>query len=797
MADTPNEARVVVIGGGVVGASVLYHLGLAGWDDCVLFERNELTAGSTWHAAGNVPSFSTDFAVMEMQRQSMQLYRGLADAVDFPFTYNISGALRLAHDDRRLAEFARVRDMGLHNGMDLELLSVEDGAKLYPFLETHDLAGVLWDPMDGDIDPAGLTQALAKGARDGGQRIVRHCAVTGVRRDKGRWIIAHQQGETRCDIVVNAAGYYAGRVGDWFLPHGGRKVPMAVMAHQYMLTDEIPALQEWSTRNGGKLPLLRDPDTSYYLRQEKNGFNLGPYERACRAHWQGGDDPMPEDFSFQLFADDLDRLEPYIEDAMARVPLLGSSGIRRVINGPIPYAPDGLPLLGPMPGVEDAFEACAFTFGIAQGGGAGRILADWITKGKPDWDCWSLDPRRFTDHANADYARDKAIEVYGHEYAMHFPHHQWPAGRDRKLSPAHDDLRGAGARLGAFAGWERATYFADGPEDEAATQTWSRNGPWFERVAEEVRAASEGCGVLDLPGFSRFHLSGDDAEDWLADFVDSRLPGEGRVSLAYVLDDAGCALSEFSVFRDGNGFTLISGAMAEWHDRDLLKRTLPARGVTLENRTRDISTLIVCGARSREVLGGLTDADLSRPWLTHQTAQVCGHDARVLRVCYAGELGWEVHAPVTVIGDIYRALLDAGASPFGMYALDSMRLEKGYLAWKAEISDQYDARALGLDRFITTDLPMPAERRLVALIVDGPDMDAPPNAPVWRGDRIVGEVTSAGWGHRIERAIALAMLDADVSVGEELVVSVFGHRATGVVQDGTCLFDPENRRLRA
>ncbi|MBJ3764282.1 FAD-dependent oxidoreductase [Maribius pontilimi] len=803
MSDLPAEARVVVIGGGVVGTSILYHLGLAGWPDCLLLERNELTAGSTWHAAGNVPSFSTDFAVLEMQRRSMELYRGLAERVDAPLTYNVTGSIRLAHDDRRMAEFARVRELGLHSGLPLELLSVDETVKRYPFLETHDLAGSLWDPHDGDIDPAGLTQALAKGARDTGQRIARFCAATGVRREGRAWIVEHQQGRTRCDIVVNAAGYYAGRVGDWFVPFGGRPVPMAVMAHQYLLTDEIPELRAWSQAHGGKLPLLRDPDTSYYLRQEKHGFNLGPYERACRAHWQGGDDPLPEDFSFQLFADDLDRLEPYIADAMARVPLLGTVGIRRVINGPIPYAPDGLPLLGPMPGVENAFEACAFTFGIAQGGGAGQILADWIVKGKPGWDCWSLDPRRFTEFTDPDYARDKAMEVYGHEYAMHFPHHHWPAGRDRKLSPAHDALRAGGAQMGAFAGWERATWFAQPGDDTsaAATQTWSRQGPWFDRVADEVRAASEGCGVLDLPGFSRFHVSGDGAEAWLDALLASRLPGPGRVSLGYALDRDGCVLSEFSVLRDGDGFTLISGAAAKWHDRDLLRAVLPKNGsVTVSDRSRDISTLIVCGARSRDVLSALTDADLSLPWLSHQPARVAGHDARLLRVCFAGELGWEIHAPMDAIGDIYGALRDAGATPFGMYALESMRLEKGYLAWKSEISDQYGARELGLDRFLDpakATLPDPA-RRLVSLVVDGLDMDAPANAPVWLGDRIVGEVTSAGYGHRTGQAIVLAMVTRDATgPGTGLNVSVYGQTARGVVQPSPCLWDPANDRLRA
>ncbi len=396
----PTQARVVIIGGGVVGTSVLYHLALAGWTDCVLLEKNELTAGSTWHAAGNCPSFSNSWAIMNMQRYSLSLYRGLAEAVDYPMNYHVTGSVRLAHTPERMQEFERARGMGRSQGMAMEMMSLADMKDAWPFMETHDLAGGLWDPDDGDIDPAQLTQALAKGARKRGARIERFCGATGVRRDGDDWIVHTDKGDIRCEKVVNAAGYYAQRVGEWFRPFGGRTVPMVVMSHQYFLTGEIPQIAAWTAGTGRKVPLLRDVDSSYYLRQDKNGLNLGPYERNCRAHWVTPDDPMPEDFSFQLYPDDLERLEWYIEDAMARVPLLGTAGVGRVINGPIPYAPDGLPLLGPMPGVPNAYEACVFTFGITQGGGAGKVLAEWITQGQTEWDMWAVDPRRYTDHAD-------------------------------------------------------------------------------------------------------------------------------------------------------------------------------------------------------------------------------------------------------------------------------------------------------------------------------------------------------------------------------------------------------------
>jgi len=469
MADFPTTARVVIIGGGAVGCSALYHLALKGWTDCVLLEKNELTSGSTWHAAGNVPTFSASWSIMNMQRYSTELYRGLAEAVDYPMNYHVTGSVRLAHSKERMQEFQRAAGMGRYQGMDIEVVGPEELKARYPFLELHDLKGGLYDPYDGDIDPAQLTQALAKGARDLGAQIIRFCPVSGVRRDKGEWVIETPKGEIRCEYVVNAAGYRAQEVGAMF----GRFIPMVAMSHQYILFEEVPEVRAWSEAQGRKLPLLRDVDSSYYLRQEKFGFNLGPYERNCRAHWVTPEDPMPADFSFQLYPDDLDRLEWHLEDALARVPVLAKAGINKVINGPIPYLPDGNPNIGPMPGVPNAFEACVFTFGIAQGGGAGKVLAEWVVEGGTEWDMWSCDPRRFGPWADQNYATAKGMEVYGHEYAMHFPRHAWPAGRPKKVSAVHDKVASLGAQFGAYGGWERANWFAHPGDDtsEAATET--------------------------------------------------------------------------------------------------------------------------------------------------------------------------------------------------------------------------------------------------------------------------------------------------------------------------------------
>ncbi len=816
MSDFPTKARVVIIGGGVVGASSLYHLAKKGWTDCVLLEKNELTAGSTWHAAGNVPTFSTSWAIMNMQRYSTELYARLGEEVDYPMNYHQSGSIRLAHSKERMQEFERAMSMGRYQGIPMEMWTPEEAKERYPFLETHDLEGVLYDPTDGDIDPAQLTQALAKGARDMGQKIIRFCPATGVtQHDDGTWTVQTDKGDIACDYVVNAAGYYAQRVGEWFKTYGGRTVPAMVMSHQYLLTDEIPEVQAWSKENGGKkLPLLRDVDISYYLRQEKNGFNLGPYEPNCKGHWMTEDDPMPEDFSFQLWNDDLDRIEDIVTDAMERVPLMATSGVGRVINGPIPYAPDGLPLIGPMPGVKNAFEAHTFTFGIAQGGGAGKVLAEWIVDGATEWDMWAVDPRRYTDYTDQDYCNQKGLEVYGNEYAMHFPQHEWPAARDKKLSPVHAKVKELGGVMGAYNGWERANWFAQPGDDTSleATHTWGRSGPWEQRVKEECEAVRDHCGVLDLPGFSRFMVKGEGAAEALRGLVTGGLPKTGRMNLVYISDDRGRILTEMSCIRMGEDeFVMITAATAQWHDRDILLNAMP-EGVSVEDVTTTRDTLIVTGPKSREILSGMTDADLSTGWLTHQSATVAGQPAYLIRVSFAGELGWEVHALNEHMPAIYGAIIDAGAKPFGMYALNSLRVEKGYRAWKGDLSTDYSLLEGGLERFVKLDKPQDfpgkaaiqnekqqgVKKQFVTMLVEAGDCDAPYMSCLWHEGQIVGETTSGAWGYRINASVALGMVRPDLAApGTELEVEIYGRKCRAVVQQDQPLWDPENARLRA
>ena len=815
MSGLPKYSRIIIIGGGVVGVSCLYHLAKSGLSNLLLIEKNELTAGSTWHAAGNVPTFSSSWAIMNMQRYSTELYRGLSKEVNYPMNYHVTGSVRLAHSEERMMEFQRAKGMGIYQGMDIDVIGLSELKSKYPFIETHDLKGALFDPNDGDIDPAQLTQALAKGARDLGADIIRFCSATGISKNKKNWIVNTNKGSIECEIVINAAGYYAKRVSDWFIPFGGRSIPMSVMSHQYLLTEEIPELQERSEKLNSKLPLLRDVDSSYYLRQEKNGLNLGPYEKNCKVHWHESNDPLPDDFSFQLYPDDLERLEWYIEDAMKRVPILGKAGISKVINGPIPYTPDGNPLIGPSPGLTNVYEACVFTFGIAQGGGAGKVLSEWVSEGYTEWDMWSCDPRRFTDYTDKDYCAAKAAEVYGHEYAMHFPFHSWPAGRDKKQSPNHQTIINNGGQMGAYNGWERANWFAKDGDDtsENSTQTWNREGPWFSRVREECLAVNRNVGVLDLPGFSRFKVEGPGASEFLLSKISGNLPAIDRMNLAYFPDERGRVLTEMSIMRhDLNKFTLITAGAAQWHDYEILKLGINKnQNVEVSDITNNWTCLIVTGPNSRSLINSISNADLTLPWLSLQNAKIENKQILLARVSYAGELGWEIHAKNEDMSLIYEKVLSEGATPFGMFALDSLRVEKGYRTWKGDLSTDYSLLESGLERFIKFDKKevFPGKQSLlsekqrgsvkkfVSMIIKDNVCDAPYMSTIWHDGKIIGEVTSGAYGHRVNASIALGMVKTDLAIsGQTVSVDIFGNDFPAIIQNSGPLWDPNNEVLK-
>ncbi len=804
-----ERARVVIIGGGIAGCSALYHLAAMGCTDALLLERDELTSGSTWHAAGNVPTYSTSWSVMKVQQYSAELYRNLVADPEFPISYHVTGSVRLAHTEERMAEFRHVTSMARANGMEYDVLGADELIERYPLVKTHDLVGALWDPLDGDIDPSQVTQALARAARAMGARIRRGERVIGLHQHaNGEWTVTTDAGEIECEIVVNAAGYRAGEVMRLI----GRHLPIVSMSHQYLLTDEIAELSARSE----PLPLLRDPDTSYYLRQERNSFILGPYEWQATPMWLDG---IPDQFANMLWSADLERLERQILDAGERVPVLAEAGIARVVNGPIPYAPDGNPYLGPERGLRNFFHCNTFSFGIAQGGGAGKALAEWVLNGRPEFDLWSIDRRRYKDFATTQYTIDKATEVYQNEYAISFPFEERPAGRPALTSPLYETLRSKGAAFGARGGWERATYFDPDGVVTDHTLSFSRRNAWRGVVAQEIHAARHSVAVLDLPGFAKFEISGAGAAAYLDQLLCSRLPAVGRVGLVYALLDNGKMLSEFTLTRFADDlFYAVGAASAEWHDLDVLERALPADGsVRISNVTADYGSLVIVGPHARDVLEKVTTSavdNVSFPWLSARVIDTAVGLVRTLRVNYVGELGWELHASNAQMIALYHAVWSAGERfgirDMGIYAVESLRFDKCYRSWKADIEIGCSPFEASLDRFV--DLSKPAfvgrdaliaeqlagpSRRLVPLTLDvAGDADAPFCASVFCADVRVGMVTSGGWSFTLDKSVALAYVHSEFAApGTSLSIEIFGTRCSATVQSEP-LFDPGNDRLR-
>ncbi len=810
-----EQARIVIIGGGIAGCATLYHLAEMGCTDVLLLERDELTSGSTWHAAGNVPTYSTSWSVMKVQAYSAQLYRELAADPDFPISYHVTGSVRLAHSRERMAEFMHVTSMANANGMGYDVLTPQQLVDRYPLIETHDLVGALWDPLDGDIDPSQVTQALARAARAKGARVRRFERVVGLAQHANHsWTVTSRTSDGAehvidCEIVVNAAGYRAGEVMELI----GRHLPIAQMSHQYLVTEEIPALAALPD----KLPLLRDPDTSYYLRQERNGFILGPYEWQATAMWRDG---IPEQFANMLWSDDIERLEKQILDAGERVPVLADAGIANIVNGPIPYAPDGYPYLGPERGLRNFWHCNTFSFGIAQGGGAGKALAEWILDGRPEFDLWSIDRRRYKDYATTEYTIDKAIEVYQNEYAIGFPFEERPAGRPSYTSPLYDTLSAKGGHFGARGGWERPTWFD--PEGTVTDEPLSlfRDNPWRPLVAAECAAVREQVGVLDLPGFTKVEVEGPGAAAYLDHLLCTKLPKVGRLTLAYALLPDGKVLSELTVTRLADDhFYLCGAASAEWHDLDVLEHALPADGsVRLRNVTHDRGSLIVMGPRSRDVLAAVTTSPLdnaSFPWLSVRDIDTAVGSVRALRVNYVGELGWELHATTEQLPALYAAIWAAGEAhgirDIGIYAVDSLRLDKCYRGWKGDLEIGFSPFDASLDRFVDLTKPdfvgkdaLVAEHasgspwRFVPLTLDAPgEADAPFCASVFQAGRRVGIVTSGGWSFTLGASIALAYVEPACAVaGTTLEIGVFGTRVAATV-GAEPLYDPTNARMRA
>lgn len=809
-----NRTDVLVIGGGIAGVSTLYHLTKMGWTDVMLTEKLELTSGSTWHAAGNLPHFSNSYNVMKLQQYSIDLYSRLQAETGLPVDHHQTGAVRLAHTQDRMDEFMRVAAMSELAGLRLEIIDNDRLKELYPFLDTTGLVGGLWDPDDGHIDPTSVTNAMAAGARQAGATIVRSNPVEKIeQQENGRWLVTTEKGVIDAGIIVNAAGFRANEVAAMV----GHQLPMTSMEHQFVVTDNVPELEQ----RENMLPMLRDPDVSYYLRQEGKGLILGPYEKGG-IPW--ATDGVPAAFGQELLQPELDRIEEIMCTAMEQVDIIGHAGIKTVVNGPITYTPDGHPLIGPVHGYDNYFVCTGFNFGIVQGGGAGHFMAQWIVNGHPELDLFELDPRRFGSYADHAYTVAKATEVYANEYQLGFPNEyaMRPAKRGNKASAIYADQQQANAVFGAYFGWERPSWFA--PSGQPAVEEHSfRRGNWFEPVASECLHVKNHVGVLDLSPFTKFEISGAGAHQWLEQITPNRIPQHtGGITLAHPLTQEGGIAWELSVTRLANGdYYIMAPAAAELLIEDWLNARLPEEdaSVSLKNITADYGTLVLAGPKARQVLSQLTDTDLSNaafPWFSGQEIDVAGVPVRALRMNFVGELGWELHHPMNQQKALYDALMVAGEahqiSNFGLRAMDSMRLEKAYPIWGPDLNTEYTLLESNLAYFCKFDKDsfegkaaleeqkvLGISKRMVLLEVDTTDVDAASGMePVYNEGQLVGHVSSGGYGFRSQKSLALAYINSELIKAEDtkLTVKILGVEYPAYLCN-KAVYDADNSRLKA
>jgi dimethylglycine dehydrogenase len=803
-----THARVVVIGGGMMGASLIYHLALEGCTDAVLVEKNELTSGSTWHAAGQCPSITGSYNLAKIHAYSNELYPRLEALTGQYVSWHASGGLRLANNRQELAWLEYILGYSKSIGFSMEIVGLEEIRRLNPFLTTDNVLAAAWTRDDGHGDPSGICNALAKGARDLGATVVRRNRVLAVsQRPSGEWEVTTEQGSIVAEMVVNAAGCYAREVAGMV----GADAPITNMQHHYVITHPIPAFLERSE----EIPVMRDSYTAGYFRQEQKSGLMGVYENAGLTEaWAPKGHPEWE-ASNELFADDLDRIAPWLERAIERMPIFGEVGIRRVINGAIPHTPDGAPLLGPAPGLKNYWMCCGTSFGIAQGGGCGKYLAQWMVHGDSDINMTEFDPRRFGKFADKDYVRDKVFQDYRLTFVTRLPGEEEPAGRPSKKSPLYEKLKAQGCVYTETFGWERPKWFS--PDGRIEEYAYHRNNV-FDVVRDEVAAVHQRVGILDLSGFAKYDINGAQAESFLNRVCANRIPRKvGGIALVHLLSPQGRILGEMTVSRLGEQrFYALSAAAAELRDRDWLTQSLrPDELVQIDNVTEDRGVLVLSGPRSRELLSQLTDAKLGNedfPWLSGREIRVAGHEVRALRVSYVGELGWELHPPIGALSDLYESLWERGRAlgiaNYGLYAVNSMRIEKGYKAWSTELTNELNMFEADMARFFSTKkddfvgkaatlAQAPRPFKIVYAEVEATDTDARGGEPVLAAGRCIGVTTSGSYGHRVGKSLAFACVDPPFAVpGSVFDILLQGERRRATVLPAPA-FDADNARMRA
>jgi dimethylglycine dehydrogenase len=802
-----SHVQVAVIGGGVVGVSVLYHLTKAGWRDVVLLERNELTSGSTWHAAGGMHTINGDPNVSKLQQYTINLYKEIEQISGQSCGVHITGGLMLAGTPERMDWLRLVHSRGRYLGMDTQFVDMDEAARLFPLMDKRYFVGALYDPIEGHVDPSGVTHAFAKAARLQGAEVYRFTLVTDVKsRPDGTWDVITDKGNIQAEHIVNAAGLWGREVGRM----SGIELPILAMEHQYLISEEIP---EVAGSNTEMLHII-DFEGEIYMRQEGKGMLLGTYERVG-VPWS--ERTTPWDFTMELLPPDLDRIAPSLEVGFRHYPPIERAGIKKIINGPFTFAPDGNPVIGPVRGSRNYWVACGVMAGFSQAGGVGLSLANWMAHGDPGADIWAMDIARFGDWTTPAYTNAKVRENYSRRFRIRFPNEELPAARPLRTTPVYDRLKASGAVFGVGFGLENALWFAPKgmePLEEVTFRRSNAHGP----VGDECRAVRERVGLLEISSYAKYEVTGPGAETWVSRVFANKVPREGRILLNPMLNPQGRLIGDFTVGRLGpDRFLVFGSGVAEQYHMRWFEAHLPDKGVAIRSLRTELLGFAIPGPLSRELLQRLTPEDVSKenfPFLAIRPMELGLIPATVGRISFTGELGYEIWVTADYQLALYDLLLEAGVDlgvrPYGGRALTSMRLEKGFGNWAREFRPIYGPFEAGLDRFVALDKDdfigrdaalreqeAGPQRRLVTLVIDDEGVDAIGDEPVFQDGRAVGWITSGGYGHRVGKSLALAYVPTFVAEDPHgIEVELLGARRPAAIVTAP-VYDSEGRKMRS
>ena len=808
-----SKAKVVVIGGGAVGVSMLYHLAKKGWSDVVLVERKELTSGSTWHAAGLLPLFNMSYSVGQLHKYAVNLYKTLEKETGKNVGFSVVSNIRLASTKDRMDEYHQYAGVAQTIGVNVKFLKPEQVKEIWPLCNIEGLIGAIQHPEDGYIQSADLTQALATGARNRGAEIYRNTTVVGIKETKSGWVVETDKGTIECEHVVSCSGNFARQTGEMV----GLDIPVIPVEHQYIVTEPHPEIVKRKKEGLPEMGVLRDSDGRWYMREEAGGLILGPYEDGAPCCYLNG---PSKDSEYELFQEDLDRLMPHIEGAYHRVPAFKEVGVKKVYNGAICYTPDGNPIVGPAWGLKNFWINEGHSFGITAAGGAGWQLAEWIIDGEPTIDMLGVEPRRYGDYATKSYLKEKNEEAYRNVFIIHYPDEERSAARPLRTAPCYERMKKLGAVFGQKFGWERANFFVtDGMEQK---DDWSfRRSKWFKAVEKECKNVKENVGLLDMTAFAKCRIKGPKAETFLDYLVANKLPKKiGRINLCHALNTKGGVHSEFTIMREAeDSFYLVSAGAFQRLDHDWILKWMPKDGsVQFENLTNSVGVLVVSGPKARELMKRVSKDDFSNEnfkWLSSKQINVGYAPVNAMRVNFVGELGWELHHPMEYQNHIFDKLMesgkDLGLKPYGIRAMNSLRVEKSYKLVGTELSIEYSPYESGLDRFIHPNkgnfIGLEAlnkwrekgfQNKLVTLEVHNiTDADVLGNNPIYQNGKVVGRATGGDFGFRLSKSIALGMVKPELATtGQKLKIDILGK-----IHDATILdespYDPENKLLRS